>query len=227
MKLVIAFSVEQSQTAIIMKISLLALALLCAAPAVATAQGVSARAPQGTAAPGFSSARAQQIVGEQSRAVVRALQRNDTKTLARFVHPTRGVRFSPYVAVEPKNDRVFRASQIRYLAQHPRVWHWGTYDGSGDEINLTWNEFRQILVPHAYLPLSAGGAREDFNRLSQNGNVPNNLLDFYPHAIFTRYYWAGQNPDYGGLDWRALFFAWRPIGKNWYLVGVANDQWTT
>lgn len=210
-----------------MKKLFFALALLCAAPAVADAQSVSARAPQGDAAPGFSSARAQQIVGAPSRAVVRALQNNDTRALARFVHPTRGVRFSPYIHVD-SSDRIITRAQMPYLANHARVWNWGSYDGSGDPMNLTWNDFRRkVLVSRPYLPLESSGAREDFNRLSQNGNVPNNLLEFYPGAIYTRYYLPGQNPKYGGMDWRALFLAWRPSGKNWYLVGVANDQWTT
>lgn len=211
-----------------MKIPLLALTLLGALPAtVATAQAIDARAPQGEAVPGFSSSRAAQIVGEQSRAVVRALQNNDTRALATFVHPTRGVRFSPYIHAD-ESDRVISRAQMPYLANHARKWNWGLYDGTGDPMNLTWNEFRRkMLVSRPYLPLKSTNAREDFNRLSQNGNVPNNLLDVYPNAIFTRYYSSGYDPKFEGLDWRALFLAWRPVGKTWYLVGVANDEWTT
>ncbi len=210
-----------------MKISIFALALLCAAPMLGHAQTVSARAPQGTAAPGFSSAQAERIVGAQSRAVVRALQANDTRALAAFVHPTRGVRFSPYVHADA-GERVIQRAQMPYLANHPRKWRWGTYDGEGGDMLLTWNDFRRrALVRRSYLPLASSGAREDFNRLSQNGNVPNNLLDVYPGAIFTRYYLEGADPTFGGLDWRALFLAWRPVGGTWYLVGVANDEWTT
>lgn len=210
-----------------MKISLLAVALLCVMPAVAAPVVVDARAPQGTAAPGFSSERAREIVGDQSRAVVRALQNNDTRALAQFVHPTQGVKFSPYINVE-KSDRVIRRSQMPYLASHPRKWNWGSYDGEGGDMLLTWNDFRtKILRPQLYSPLQNSGAREDYNRLSQNGNLPNNLLDFYPRAIFTRYYSPGKDPKFEGMDWRALFLAWRPVGSKWYLVGVANDEWTT
>ena len=210
-----------------MKIPLFALILLCAAPAVADAQTIDARAPQGTAAPGFSSSRAAQLVGQQSRAVVRALQNNDTRALARFAHPTQGVRFSPYINAS-KSDRVITRAQMPYLANHARKWNWGDYNGAGGDMILTWNDFRrQFLVRHAYLPLQSTQAREDFNRLSQNGNVPNNLLDAYPRAIYTRYYLPGQDPKFGGMDWRALFLAWRPVGAKWYLVGVANDEWTT
>ncbi len=218
------FCSHERQTALDMKkSSLLALLLLCAAPGVAAPVVVTARAPQGTAVPGFSSAQAQRIVGEKSRAVVRALQNNDTRALAKFVHPTRGVRFSPYVNADAR-DRTIKCSQMPYLANHPCKWNWGEYDGSGEPMNLTWNEFRRkMLVPHSYIP----GAREDFNLLSQNGNMPNRLLEVYPGAIFARYYLPGANPDFGGLDWRTLFLAWRPVGKTWYLVGVANDEWTT
>ena len=211
-----------------MKNLLYAFAFIGALPlTAATAQTVDARAPQGVAVPGFSSARAREIVGADSRAVVRALQNNDTRALASLVHPTRGVRFSPYIHAD-KSDRVISRAQMPYLARHGRVWNWGSYDGSGDPMNLKWNDFRRkMLVSLPYLPLESSGAIEDFNRLSQNGNVPNNLLDFYPGAIFTRYYLPGQDPKYGGMDWRALFLAWRPVGKTWYLVGVANDEWTT
>lgn len=210
-----------------MKIPLFALALLCAAPAVAAPTVVDARAPQGNAAPGFSSERAREIVGEQSRVVVRALQNNDTRALAKWMHPTQGTRFSPYINVA-KSDRVISRAQMPHLANHARKWNWGSYDGEGGDMLLTWNDFRRkTLVSRPYLPLESSGAREDFNRLSQNGNVPNNLLEMYPGAIFTRYYSPGQNPEYGGMDWRALFLAWRPVGGKWFLVGVANDEWTT
>ncbi len=135
---------------------------------------------------GFSSAQTEQIVGEDSRAAVRALQNNDTRALAKFVHPTQGVRFSPYVHAD-EGERIIRRAQMPHLAHHPRRWNWGSYDGEGGDMMLTWNEFRRkILVPRPYLPIANTGAREDFNRLSQNGNVPNNLLDVYHIHLFYR-----------------------------------------
>ena len=205
-----------------MKISLLALSLLCCAPAWAADDAAPSSFQRNV--PGFSSARAAEIVGAQSRGVVRALQSNDTRTLAQYVHPTRGVTFSPYIFVSPKDNLTFRAGQIRHLANHPKKWDWGQFDGTGDPMKLTWNQFRQnILVPRAYLP----SADESFNQIHHNGNIPNNVDEAYPGAIIARYYLTGANPDYGGLDWRALYLAWRPVGQTWYLVGIAGDQWST
>ena len=203
--------------------SLALLGLLWCAPAVVRADETAPPTLQ-RMVPGWSSARAEGIVGARSRAVVRALQNNDMATLARYVHPTAGVTISPYVFVSRGENLNFRAGQIKHLANHPKKWDWGTSDGEGAPMNWTWNEFRQnTLVRRNYLP----GARESFNQIHHNGNILNNIDEAYPGAIIARYYLAGANPKYGGLDWRALYLAWRPVGKTWYLVGLANDEWST
>lgn len=197
--------------------------VLPARPAGAEVAGKTSSAYRRAVA-GFSSRQAQTLVGEQSRAVVRALQLNDTRTLARYVHPVRGVRFSPYVYVESEHP-TFGRSQVLYLAHHPRKFDWGTQDGTGDPIRLNWNAFRlRHLVPRPFLP-QGPRTQENFNWLFQNGNALNNLDAAYPAAIIVRYYLPGTE-KYGEMDWRALYLAWRPIGKTWYLVGIVGDQWT-
>ncbi len=197
------------------------LAFLCGASASALSAD-DANPPQRRVS-GVSSARAEQIVGQRSRAAMRALQSNDTRALATLVHPTRGVSFSPYVYADAKTDINFKRGQIAHLAHHPRPWNWGDYDGEGGAMMLTWNEFRQrALLRRPYLP----GAQQSFNEIYHNGNVINNVDEAYPGAIIARYYRAGTE-KYGGMDWQALYLAWRPVGKTWYLVGIVGDQWST
>ncbi|MCA1558409.1 MAG: hypothetical protein LC731_07715, partial [Acidobacteria bacterium] len=95
----------------------------------------------------MSSAEAKKIIETPARAVMLALKNRDMKSLSGFVHPRKGVRFSPYVYVDPKKERVLSRQQLvsLYRSRQKRVW--GDEDASGDPIRMT---FRQYMSAYVY-----------------------------------------------------------------------------
>ena len=160
---------------------------------------------------------------------MRALRERDWETVARAVHPDKGVRFSPYTYVRAgwgaseDRDRVFSANELEGLAADPTVYHWGVFDGTGEPIEMTFAQDTDRVIYDAdfYLPSAVG-----YNETIGRGNTINNVAEVYPQAVTVEYHLEGSDPAFGGLDWRSLRLVFEPVGDTWYLVGVVHDEWT-
>jgi hypothetical protein len=158
----------------------------------------------------------------QTNAVIQALRDQDMEKLSTFVHPDKGVRFSPYTYVSDQ-DQLFHAGQVRNLWADPTVYHWGIFDGSGEPIRLSFPlYFTRFIYDNDF----ARPAQIGFNQEIGSGNTINNIRLFYPNAQFVEYHFPGQDPQYGGLDWKSLRLVFEEKEGVWYLVGVVHDEWT-
>lgn len=169
---------------------------------------------------------AQNLAEPSAKLVVAAMAKKDMAALSTYIHPTKGVRFSPYSFTNVKTDRIFKASEVANGAKDPKVYHWGEYDGSGEPIDLTFAKYYDKFVyNYDYQKLSK---QRGFNRSIGTGNSINNIKTAYPDGVAVEYYVPGQNPDYGGMDWGSLTLVFEQhTDNNWYLVGVIHGQWTS
>ena len=184
--------------------------------------GAVACSPARTPEPPVRSTR--EIIEGRGRAVLEALQAKDETRLAALVHPTKGVRFSPYAYVHMDSDVVIKREQIPgiYASAKRRVW--GTSDGSGEPIDLTFAQYDKRFVYNADY-LSAPRVAYDSLPL-HSGNTPSNLDAVYPGAHRIEYNFPGFDPKYGGMDWSSLWLVFERAGNEWYLVGVVHGMWT-
>jgi hypothetical protein len=168
-------------------------------------------------------------VSARATEIVQALRDQDWAALAAFVHPDKGLRFSPYtfVRVEPdanqEQDLVFDAAQVADFASDLATYRWGTFDGSGEPIDLTvdgyWSRFvydADFWQPHAIA----------YGTFIGQGNTINNIPQVYPQATTVEYHFEGFEPKYAGLDWRSLRLVLEAKAGTWYLVGIVHDEWT-
>ncbi|WP_223811990.1 septum formation initiator family protein [Geobacillus sp. 46C-IIa] len=79
-------------------------------------------------------------------AIVEALKAKDMDRLAMYVHPDKGVRFSPYGHVDIANDVVFAKDELPSLMESSRIYRFGTFDGSGEPIMMTFSDYFQKFV---------------------------------------------------------------------------------
>jgi hypothetical protein len=143
--------------------------------------------------------------------------------LAATVHPTQSVRFSPYTFVREGTDLSFTAEQLPGLWADPAVYTWGVFDGSGEPIELTFqNYFERFVYDVEFAQPHAVG----FDTFVGAGNTINNIREVYPSALVVEYYFEGFDPDLGGMDWRSLRLVLEEHGGVWYLVGIVHDEWT-
>jgi hypothetical protein len=168
-------------------------------------------------------------VAARAARVILALKDRDWAEVASLVHPVKGVTFSPYTYVRPlqgapgEADLVFSATQLQALWSDPAVYHWGTYDGSGEPIDLTFREYHDRFI------YDVDFARPDvvgFDQTIGQGNTINNIAAVYPNAVTVEYHFEGFDPQYAGLDWRSLRLVLEPVDGTWYLVGIVHDGWT-
>lgn len=163
------------------------------------------------------------IIEERSRDVLTALKNKDMVKLSQAVHPDRGVRFSPYGHVDTKADLVFTANQIKNIASDTKVYTWGSYDGSGEPIQLTFMDYyNKFVYDEDFLAAKETG----YNKILGIGNTLINSSEVYPQSIIVEYHFPGFDPQYEGMDWRSLRLVFEKMDTTWYLVGIIHDQWT-
>lgn len=171
----------------------------------------------------LSSEEARQIIEQRANEVITALQEKDMETLSNYVHPDKGVRFSPYAFVRPEDHVVFSAEEIQGAFEDEPVYHWGTYDGSGEPIDLTFSEYYDEFV---YSQDFAAAPQVGYNEVLGQGNTINNAQEVYEDAIIVEYHFPGFDPQYEGMDWESLRLVFQEYQGTWYLVGIIHDQWT-
>lgn len=155
--------------------------------------------------------------------VTDALQSKDYETLAAYVHPSRGVTFTPYSTVDPQHDQHFSADQIKNLAQDTTTYTWGYEDGRGDPIQMTISEYFERFVFDAdYTQAPQVGV----DQIITSGNALENLTQVYSDCHFVDFCYLGRDPANEGLDWCSLKLVFAGENAAWYLVGVVHGEWT-
>ncbi len=151
-----------------------------------------------------------------------ALKSYQIDQLAEIIHPDLCLRFSPYSYLSSRNQ-VICSSEIANVAESSDVLLWGSYDGKGDPINLTFREYyNRFVYDQAYFQAPVIG----FNIEMSSGNSINNLQDIYPDGMMIEYYFPGFDPQYGGMDWRSLRLVFVQKGMDWYLAALIHGEWT-
>lgn len=159
---------------------------------------------------------------EAAYQVINALAVMDMETVADFVHPEKGVRFSPYTYVEEEH-LVFSAEELPDLVGLNETFTWGQFDGTGDPINMTFDEYYDRFIYSAdFADPEAMAVNEELGWSS----MINNIDEFYPGSSFVEYHFSGFDEQYGGLDWVSLRLVFIQEDGVWFLVGVVKDQWT-
>jgi hypothetical protein len=156
--------------------------------------------------------------------VLAALKERNASRLARLVHPSRGVRFSPFAYVRSDSDVVIRPDSVGLLFTDQTRRVWGHSDGTGDPIVLTFTNYYERYV---YDVDFAAAPRRAFDAPPiRSGNTPSNLRAAYPTARWIEFHFPGFDDRYGGMDWRSLWLVFEELRGRWFLVGVVHGSWT-
>lgn len=157
---------------------------------------------------------------------IRMLKNNDMGKLSTLVHAEKGLRFSPYVNVNPATDRKLTKEEIRTALEGDTIYYWGIYDGSGEPINLTTEKYFERFIYSKDFSVSTEISIST-TELRTYGNIIDNTFDIYPGATVVQYHLPGTNPEYGGMDWQSLRLVFEKEGETWYLIGIIHDEWTS
>lgn len=155
--------------------------------------------------------------------VIELLKDKDMTNLAQYVHTSNGLRFTPYFYVNTQDDQVFTAQEVSGLDQNTDLFTWGEYDGRGDPISLTFNDYyTEFIYDEDFInPQYIGN-----NMALGSGNMIDNIDQAYPNGHFVEFHFEEIDPQYAGIDWRSLRLVFEQENGLWYLVGVVHGQWT-
>ena len=163
-----------------------------------------------------------QTVLDRASAVVETLRSQNFISLAGYVHPINGVRFSPYAFVQ-EADQVFSPDAIANILADSKVYTWGSYAGTGEPINLSFPAYYSEFI---YDVDFTNAPQVALNHRLSAGNSIDNSAEFYPGSMFVEYYFPGFDPQYGGMDWRSLRLVFTEYNGTWALVDIIHDEWT-
>ena len=154
--------------------------------------------------------------------VVAALKTADYQRLSDIIHPELCLRFSPYPYLR-ESDLTFCPEQLAGLPGSNTQFTWGRYDGSGETIDLTFDEYHQRFVydQDYYQPDVVGLDQE-----VSSGNAINNISDIFPDGMIVEYHFPGFDSQYAGMDWRSLRLVFAQEKGGWFLVALVHGEWT-
>jgi len=153
------------------------------------------------------------------------IRNKDYQALANYVHPVYGLRFTPYAFVDTLKDVKFSPEKfsIEVTKVPQSKINWGEFDGTGDPISLTIDEyFGKFVYPADFLNAESFKVNEFIG----SGSMINNLKEVYKGCDFTESHFSGFDKKYDGMDWKSLRLVFNQIEGKYYLVGIVNDQWT-
>lgn len=153
--------------------------------------------------------------------VLQALKSKDYKTFATFIHPEKGISFSMYGFVNPKEDRHFSKDDFEKFQPTKTLFTWGAQDGSGDPYKATINDYFAKWV----FSKDFTASQYSLNKFLGGGNSLNNLKEIYSGKDFTENYIKGTEKN-GEMDWKTIRLVFEEFQGKEYLIAVVNDQWT-
>lgn len=153
---------------------------------------------------------------------VEVIADQDFIALESLADPAAGIRFTPYPYVSA-TDLVFAGSDIANFFTDPTIYTFGSFDGTGDPIELTKADYYNSFI---YDEDFANAPHISLNWVMGTGNMITNHESFYPSSKTVEFHYTGFNPTYAGMDWRSLRLVFQQFGTEWKLVGIIHGQWT-
>lgn len=150
----------------------------------------------------------------------------DYAKIADHVHPTQGIRFSPYAFVKKDDHKHFTAEEFQEQVTknlNKKVL-WGTSDPMSEPIRRTVEAyFKEFGYDKDYLGAGAYG----YNQTMGGSTVMNNLEEMYPKAPHVEVYWVPADEEKAPFEWGALRLVFEKQGDQYYLIAWVHDAWNT
>lgn len=153
--------------------------------------------------------------------VIESIKNKDIKNLSEYVHPKKGVLFSPYSFIRPEENIILTKKNIVKTYDENEKLTWGAYDDTGDKIFLTFDEYYNKFIYDADFINSV----PNYDSIMGIGNSIENTNKYFPDTRTVEYYVYGTK-TYSGMDWKSLRLVYEQHKEKYYLVAIIHNQWT-
>lgn len=154
--------------------------------------------------------------------ILHNLKNNNILQFINNVNNNYGLIFSPYLYVDTTICEKLSTKEILELNKSNKIITWGVYDGSGDTIKLSFNNYFNKFVYDKDFSI----AEISINKLNSISNSTNNIKEVFPNCDFVECYLNGFDEKYDGLDWESLIFVFKTDKNKAFLVAIIHSQWT-
>lgn len=155
------------------------------------------------------------FVKDKLEHISRAINNFNTEELAEYVHPARGVRFSPSEMIT-KSHLIFSKEEVENFKEDQHKYTWGLWEGSGTDISLTPKGYFDKFINN----IKFSKCKLRYNNLSEN--FGGNHYIVYPNSVVVEYLYKGTE-KLGYVDRRALRIVFQEYNDGeWYIVGIIS-----
>lgn len=155
--------------------------------------------------------------------VIGALDSKDLNALAEYIHPVKGVRFTPYTHVRADLDLVVSKHNLGVQLRNRSVHLWGHHDGSRRPIMMTFEQyFDEFIYSREFAQTEGATLNQDLTWASSEDNARR----VYPDSEIIMYRFAAPDPATGVDEWGSLRLVFENYLTQWVLVGIIHDQET-
>jgi len=166
--------------------------------------------------------KAEQEISTLHKYILNLIKNRNFKELSKYVHPVKGIRFSPYTCVSNR-DLIFNASQVANFGSDKTKYIWGIFDGSGFDIEYTPAEYFDDFV---YDKDFINCGKVSYDMTQGKGNTVDNISKLSPNSFITvEYKYPGDAKSYF-MDWANLRIVFQKYNNKWYLTGIIHEEWT-
>lgn len=157
-----------------------------------------------------------------AKGVVELISEKKWKEFSKIIHPKEGVKFSPYTYVT-EEAVTLKAEQFLDLTKNKKKASWGFYEGSGDPIQLNFNEYYQeFLYKLPYAQAKPGKPNEEQTTI---GSTVNNIPKaFSGEGVLTVQFFIQKDKEElfnsGGLT-----IVLKKDQEKLYVIGLVNCYW--
>ena len=155
--------------------------------------------------------------------VLELLNNEDFGALETYLHPQLGLTFTPYSTVGEEDRRIL-PEELSEAASSDALCVWGSYDGSGEDISLSFEDYWNRFVWNTDY---ANADTVSLNKFAVSGNAIENVREAYPDCLFIEYAINSTLGYDDGTDWSTLKLVFVRYEKQWYLTGLIHGEWTT
>ncbi len=161
------------------------------------------------------------LLKETNDRVIEIIKNKDIRELAKYIHPKKGVLLSPYADIERGKKIILTKKNIVKIYDSNEKLTWGVYDGTGEEIFLTFDEYYNKFIYNAEFINST----PNYDGIMGIGNSKENTNIYFPDTNTVEYYVYGTK-KYSELDWKSLRLVYEEYKGKYYLVAIIHNQWT-
>lgn len=154
--------------------------------------------------------------------IAQIIKDRDYTALAAYIHPERGVLFTPYSTVDFSSNKCFFPDEVKQFDENKTSYVWGVMDGSGNPIEMTVDSyFDRFVFDYDYTQAQAIGV----NYIIRSGNSLENVDSMFHNARFVDLNNPGSKErDY--LDWSTLRLVFEEYNGQLMLTAIIHCEWT-